>query len=141
MLLIILRIGTSPVMGDEMLWCKFCRFWLVILGSVTVPTYNTTKGVSFASMSDYLLDDVSVFVCMVVASRHECIVFGYVKFRLCSCCHTLCSIGFRRFVSHRINGYCVQYTFFVGGSCVLLLANNAEWSCRRRLKLAVTFLR
>lgn len=77
-----------------MLWHMPCRLYRVVLWSVTIISYNIAKLVSFAGVPEYPIEDVFVFVRMIVSSLTGCTVFGQASFQLYQYCCTLRSVDY-----------------------------------------------
>lgn len=81
-LLIILLLIASLTAGDIMLRYIRRRLYCVLLWSVTKPSY-ITEVVFLADMSEYPIEDLFVFVRIVIEIVIGCTVSGYEKFGRC----------------------------------------------------------
>lgn len=77
------------------MWYTVRRLYCVAFWSVDIPSYNITESVSSADMSDYPIDDVFVFVSIVVASLAGIPVLGDIKFGLCHYRQFLSSVAYQ----------------------------------------------
>lgn len=64
------------IVCDKIQWYMVCQFYRIVLCSITVSSYPVTKGLTFANVSDYSLDDIFVIVCIFAMSLAEYTVLG-----------------------------------------------------------------
>lgn len=74
---------TSLIASDNVSYYLMRLFHCVVLGPVTIPSYNIGEVVTFNDVSDYPIDGVLVFVWVTVTSLTGCTVFGTIKLWLC----------------------------------------------------------
>lgn len=68
---------------DKLLWYMTCGLYCAALTSEAIPSYSILEVIYFADMSDYPVDDVSVFVQLIFNSLTvRMFVFGEVKSQL-----------------------------------------------------------
>lgn len=65
-----------PIPGDESLLYMASRFYCIVLWSITVPTYHTVEGVSFANVSGDPLGDIFVISRIVIVGPAGRTAFG-----------------------------------------------------------------
>lgn len=70
--LFILLYDASPIASDKMLCNMVCRLYRNVLRSISVPMSLIPEGLSFAEVSDDALDNIFVFVLIVLMSQAGC---------------------------------------------------------------------